>query len=135
MLLTEATVPSGHEIISAKSSNSINLRNLPAATARELGHYFLHLVHLGSLVSCPLLLLFIRGSLALHRAEQLILCSRNQQNQQPRCAAAVAFYTPETEQERSEILKPPVKHSAGSFSSRGEGFKAKPREPQQRLLF
>lgn len=72
-------VPSGHGRIFAKGSNRINLGNLPAATARELGRWFLHLGHLGWLVSCPLLLLFIRGSLALHGAEQLILCMRNQQ--------------------------------------------------------
>lgn len=79
LLLTGARVPSGHKITFANGLDSINLRNLPAATARELGQYFLHLVHLGWLVCCPLLLLFIRGSLALHGAEQLILCSTNQQ--------------------------------------------------------
>jgi len=72
-------VPSGHEIIFAKGSKSNNLSNLPAIAARELGQCFLHLFHLGQLVSCPNLLLLLRGSLALHRAEQLVLCSRNQQ--------------------------------------------------------
>lgn len=79
LLLTGVIVPSGHEMASAKGSNDIDLRNVPTAAARELGQYFLHLVHLGLPVTCPLLLLFIRGSLAFHRAEQLILCSTNQQ--------------------------------------------------------
>lgn len=72
--LTEATVPTDHEGTFSKGSSKTNLRNIPAATARELGHYFLYIGCLGLLVSCPLLLLFIRGRLALHCPEQLLIC-------------------------------------------------------------
>lgn len=72
--LTEATVPTGHEVIFSKGSGKTNLSNVPTATARELGQYFLHAGCLGLLLSCPLLLLFIRGCLALHCPEQLFIC-------------------------------------------------------------
>lgn len=72
--LTEATVPTDHEVTFSKSSGKTNLRIIPTATARELGRYFLYVGCLGLLVSCPLLLLFIRGRLALHCPEQLLIC-------------------------------------------------------------